>query len=312
MIQQPLRNVLGIARVNFLTLTLVCLLLAFAAAQWSFTDLNTALIPWVSVAAFLAHISVNAFNEYFDFRSGLDFKTRKTPFSGGSGTLVQHPAAARMALTLALTSLAGVIASGLYVAWQSTWGLVTLGLIGVFVIYAYTQYLNRSAWLCLLAPGLGFGLLMTIGASWALAANASQFNLWQLPSAIWLCGLMVMLLVNNLLLLNQFPDCEADATVGRRHFPIRIGRRHSAHIFTAQLVLAYGLLLVGVFTKALPIAGLLVVFSALLLPKLLTGVYQHANQPSALVPFLGLNVALIHAFIALLAIALWLAKYVSA
>ena len=30
-------------------------------------------------------MSVNGFNEYFDYRSGLDERTNKTPFSGGSG-----------------------------------------------------------------------------------------------------------------------------------------------------------------------------------------------------------------------------------
>jgi len=32
-------------------------------------------------------------------------------------------------------------------------------------------------------------------------------------------------LVNNLLLLNQFPDVDADKTVGRRHYPIAVGRK---------------------------------------------------------------------------------------
>ena len=32
-------------------------------------------------------------------------------------------------------------------------------------------------------------------------------------------------LVNNLLLLNQFPDVQADQSIGRRHFPLVAGRR---------------------------------------------------------------------------------------
>jgi 1,4-dihydroxy-2-naphthoate octaprenyltransferase len=37
------------------------------------------------------HGAVNAFNEYEDIKSGLDFKTQRTPFSGGSGTIVPVP-----------------------------------------------------------------------------------------------------------------------------------------------------------------------------------------------------------------------------
>jgi len=39
------------------------------------------------LGAFLAHVSVNTLNEYYDFKSGLDLETIRTPFSGGSGAL---------------------------------------------------------------------------------------------------------------------------------------------------------------------------------------------------------------------------------
>ena len=51
-----------------------------------------------------AHLAVNMLNEYFDFKSGLDFKTQRTPFSGGSGTLPANPHLARQALTTAIVS----------------------------------------------------------------------------------------------------------------------------------------------------------------------------------------------------------------
>lgn len=64
--------------------------------------------------ATLAHISVNTLNEYEDFKSGLDFQTFKTPFSGGSGTLPNHPNIAPQTLWLGLLSLAVTIGIGLY------------------------------------------------------------------------------------------------------------------------------------------------------------------------------------------------------
>ncbi len=45
----------------------------------------------VLLGALAAHGAVNALNEYADYRSGLDLRTARTPFSGGSGTLVDHP-----------------------------------------------------------------------------------------------------------------------------------------------------------------------------------------------------------------------------
>lgn len=35
----------------------------------------------------LTHVSVNTFNDNFDYKSGVDLKTQITPFSGGSGIL---------------------------------------------------------------------------------------------------------------------------------------------------------------------------------------------------------------------------------
>jgi 1,4-dihydroxy-2-naphthoate octaprenyltransferase len=33
------------------------------------------------------HVAVNALNEASDYKTGIDFNTERTPFSGGSGTL---------------------------------------------------------------------------------------------------------------------------------------------------------------------------------------------------------------------------------
>lgn len=289
-----LSDLLAVSRANFLTLTLACLLLALAIGYY-YSGWPPAKTLWlVSVVAIFAHVSVNALNEYMDFRSGLDFKTRKTAFSGGSGALVRNPAMANWALALAIVSLIIVIVAGLAIVQQYSVSLLWLGLPGVLLILFYTKPLNQEPVLCLIAPGVGFGLLMTLGAAWVFAR---ELNLMILVLAV-----VVMLLVNNLLLLNQFPDCEADESVGRFHFPIMIGRHRSAWLFSGQLVLAYVIVLVGVWNHILPTLSILALFSALIAPKLIKGVHQHANNIPQLIPFLGLNVALIHAFILLLAL----------
>jgi len=83
---------LGVARGRFLLLTLSCVALGVALAvrggaeAISYSD---ALL--VMLGALAAHVAVNALNEWGDYRSGLDLQTRRTAFSGGSGTLVTHP-----------------------------------------------------------------------------------------------------------------------------------------------------------------------------------------------------------------------------
>ncbi|MFW2438612.1 MAG: prenyltransferase, partial [Arenicellales bacterium] len=72
-------------RVPFLVLTPVCVFLG--ASTVVLNETNTGLLMLVLLGALLAHISVNALNEYSDFRSGLDLTTTRTQFSGGSGAL---------------------------------------------------------------------------------------------------------------------------------------------------------------------------------------------------------------------------------
>lgn len=278
----------GVARPNFLSLSLVCVLLAMAVSWYETHSWNLGLAWVVLLIALAAHISVNAFNEYFDFRSGLDYLTQRTPFSGGSGTLIEQPQRAHYALLLALAALMLVVVLGLWLTWQQGWQLLLVGIPGVAMIYAYTQYINRSPLFCLLAPGVGFGLLMTLGAIWVLSG--------QLSEAAWALAGIVGLLVSNLLLLNQFPDVEADRQVGRRHYPLVLGRQASAWIFIGLLVASYVLLLLAVWQAWLPGTALLSLVTLLPALVLIWGVWKQANQISALVPFMGLNVALCHLY----------------
>jgi 1,4-dihydroxy-2-naphthoate polyprenyltransferase len=287
---------IGVTRANFLSLTLVCVALAATASWQSGAALSPTLISLVVVMALCAHVSANVFNEYFDFHSGLDFLTRRTPFSGGSGALVARPEAHNVALAVAVGSLAVVVLIGLYLAAQLDWRLLWIGIPGVGLIYAYTRYINRWPVMCLVAPGLGFGLMMTLGAFWVFAGHISA-------GAIVLT-LMVTLLVSNLLLLNQFPDVEADRQVGRRHLPIVIGRRRSASVFTLLLGLNYALLVLAVVLRWLPPHTLVALLSLALLPRLLRGIYRYADQPEQLEPYLGMNVLLCHVLPLLLLIGL--------
>ncbi|MFZ0531721.1 MAG: prenyltransferase [Anaerolineales bacterium] len=276
------KDILGPMRVPFLILTPACVLLGIATAVRSGVHINPLHVILVLVGAICTHISVNAFNEYDDFKSGLDTRTERTPFSGGSGTLPANPEMARTALIIALVSFAIVALTGLYFTWLRGLTLLPLGLLGMFVIIAYTPWLTRLPLLCLIAPGLGFGPLMVMGTHFALTGQYS----WM----AFVASLVPFFLVSNLLLLNQFPDVEADKTVGRRHFPILIGRHLSSFIFSSFLVLTYLAIVVGVALSILPVGSLLGLATLILAIPLLKGTINHAEDIHTLIPFMGNNV----------------------
>lgn len=283
-----LKQLCGVARVNFLSLTVVCIALAAAASWQAGYSLDGSVLLLITLVGLCAHISVNAFNEYFDFKSGLDFLTERTPFSGGSGTLVRYPSASNSALALAIASLLLTVGGGLYLSYQLNWLPLVLGIPGVALIYAYTRYINRWPLLCLLAPGIGFGVFMTLGSYWVLAGSVS--------ATAWILAVIMLLLVSNLLLLNQFPDTDADRRVGRRHLPIVIGRRRSAAVYALLLLLSYLVLLAAIAADLLPLPCLLALLSLPLVLKLLPGLFRYADNPKQLTPYLGLNVLLCHLY----------------
>lgn len=277
-----LKTLLGPMRPPFLILAPACTVLGIATAYQQTGSILWLHVLLVLLGAISAHISVNAFNEYFDFKSGLDSKTQRTPFSGGSGTLQAHPEAAPSALLVAWVTFGITAAIGIYFLVVRGWALLPLGLLGLLLLVTYTIWWAYHPILCLLAPGIGFGLLMVNGTHFALTGTYS------LTAA--LVSLVPTALVSNLLLLNQFPDVEADQSIGRRHFPITIGRRASAKIYAALLVFAYAVILLALALKVIPIWGGLALLTAILALQAGQSAIKQAENIPALLPAMGQNV----------------------
>ena len=277
-------RILPTARPEFLILTPCCLSLATAYAIAEKILVSYLNLLLIFIGALAAHISVNMLNEYQDFTSDLDFHTQRTPFSGGSGTLVRFPELAKSVEKAGLTGLLITVSIGFYLLWSSGPGLIPVGLIGIFLVYFYTSKITHSPVLCLIAPGLGFGPLMINGAYFVLSGHYSL--------AVFSASLIVFFLVNNLLLLNQFPDLEADKIAGRYHMPISIGRKKSAWIYAGFSAAAYAVLLLCVSVSFLPIYSLLGLLSLTLAVPAATMAVRYADDVGRLKTAMALNVAI--------------------
>ena len=155
---------------------------------------------------------------------------------------------------------------------------------------------TRRPLLCLLAPGIGFGPLMVLGTAFVLGGRYS----WMALAA----SMPPLFLVSELLLINQFPDVDADRQVGRRHLPIVMGRRRSAALFGVLIVAAFSAVAIGAAAAVLPaltLIGLVPLPVGLFLAR---KAYIHADDVPRLVPYMGINVAMIHVTLLLVAIGL--------
>lgn len=281
--QSTIATIVQASRPKFVILAPVCVLVGVAAAVYAQAHINVALVMCCFGIATLGHISVNLLNEYHDATSGLDERTEKTPFSGGSGALQDNPSAAKAVKGFGLLSLFALTLLGLYVISQVHVVMSAIGLIGIMVVLTYTPWLNRNPWLCLFAPGLGFGLLMVIGTYAALTGTVDPL--------IVCISLPVFCLVNNLLLLNQFPDAVVDKSVGRDHFVIRYGYQSAALSYFVLAMLAYISVIISVVASLLPDWSLLSLIGLpiSILIAIKAGQFE-ANNVQAILPFLGLNV----------------------
>lgn len=292
--------IFGPMRLPFLVLPPACVALGAGTAVWTGSDLNFFYLWMAFLGAVCAHISVNALNEYDDFKSGLDFNTRRTPFSGGSGTLPKSPDKAHVALITGLVSMGITAVVGVYFVCVRGVLLLPLGLLGLATIAVYTRWLTRNPFLCLIAPGLGFGPLMVMGTHYVLAGSYS----W----TAFVASLVPFFLVSDLLLLNQFPDIQADRGIGRNHFPIAVGLKSSVRIYAIFLAGAYLSIVFGCLAGVLPLGSLAALASVVLAVTTVRGAARYAGDIPKLVPYLGRNVVINIITPVLLAISLFVSR----
>ena len=271
-------------RPPFLLLTPIVVFVSLSVSLWLGYEPKLLVIVYALIGAMAAHVSVNTFNEYYDHQSGLDANTKRTPFSGGSGALQQSPHHALAVRDLAVASFVICVFIGAFFVWLRGPLLIPLGGLGLLLVVFYTNWVTRHPLLCLLAPGLAFGPIVVIGSYIAITGQ----YVW--PPV--LASLMVFFQVNNLLLLNQYPDMVADKIAGRRHWLIVYGARSGLYVYALFAALAYAPILAAVALNFLPVPALLVLLTAPLAAFCIYRLARHINNTASLQPALAVNVVM--------------------
>jgi 1,4-dihydroxy-2-naphthoate octaprenyltransferase len=270
-------------RVPFLVLTPVCVFLGASTVVMNHGNINLHLLFLALLGALLAHISVNTLNEYFDFKSGLDFITTKTQFSGGSGALPQNPEMVSSVFSVGAASIIGTLMIGIFFVWKYGSGIVPIGVVGLILVITYTEWINRYPLLCLVAPGIGFGFLMVAGTQFVLQGEYALLS--------WLVAVIPFFLVNNLLLLNQYPDIKADSSVGRNHFPIAYGIKLSNIIYGFFSLATAAAIIIYIALGYLPALSSIALLPMPLALFSLSGAIKYGENIGNHPQYLGANVA---------------------
>ena len=277
-----LKRWLLVIRAPFLPLSVVLAFLGTCIAWYDGAfHLGYALLAFFGLL--LAHISVDVLNEYFDYKSGIDLETVRTPFSGGSGALPAGLISPKQALWLGLGSFVAIIPVGIYFTIVSGWLLLPLLLVAAVCIIIYTPFILKLRW-PEWAPGLGMGALPVLGAYFV------QTGAYTFPAVV--ACIPSGILVHNLLLLNEFPDVEADSKAGRRTLPITMGRAKAGILYSVLTVVVYLWIIGGVVAGMMPPFSLIALLTLPFAIKAIQGALKH-QEMSQLVPAMANNVMVV-------------------
>ena len=288
-------------RPSFLLLVPVCVFSGVAVSLFDKHAFRPLYFALAFIGALFAHIAVNVLNEYSDYKTGVDFNTQRTPFSGGSGILPSGKLNPKKVFIFGLTCLAITSAIGIYFITVYKWTIVPVGVIGVLIVFLYTPYLTRLPGITeIIGPGLGFGLMV-------LGTYVTQTGGYSAGAAA--VTVVAGLLIADLLLINEFPDVEADRVVGRKHLPIILGKTKAGIIYSVLLIGAYVTIIAGAAADVLPWLALLGLLTLPLGFKAMLGAVKYNNDMSKLVPALGMDVITVLVTPLLMSIGIVIAHY---
>lgn len=224
-------------------------------------------------AAMLIQAATNMFNEYFDYRRGLDTHE----MVGIAGAIVRDGVSPRTVLALGWGFAGAAIALGLYISASSSWWVFATGLACIGVAYLYSAGPVPLAY----TP---FGELVAGVMMGPVIVLLSYFVMTGELSAVALAvSAPIGLLIGSILMANNLRDLDQDIKGGRRTLAIRLGRRGAsrvlAGVFVAAYVIVFGLAGLG----SVSMWALLVVVAAPLGVKAARGFFQFA-KPGELVP----------------------------
>lgn len=236
---------------------------------------------WGAIGLVTVAVSVHVVNEYADAET--DQRTRRTPFSGGSGALNDLALPRRLARdTAVLTAVIALVLAvvGLLTATitGAAAGFLLAGLVGGWWYSVGPYPLSRHGYGEVANAALG-GLLLPL---YGVAIVAGQVGADDL--VVW--GPFALVAFVNLL-ETQWPDRDADRATGKRTLTSRLSARGVRVLASLSVACAYGLI---VLLTPDPLPAHVAVASLASLPLSLWGLHRLTRTSSPLPSVLAMVV----------------------
>lgn len=233
------------------------------------------------IACLLIQAATNLFNEYFDYKHGLD----KIDSEGISGSIVKGKLSAKEVMNGAILLYMVSLILGIILTLMTSYYIFLVGIICMLTGYFYTggKYPIAYSPFGEVVSGLFMG---TIIISLAFYFQTGYINI-----DIILVSLPIFLMIAAILLANNIRDLENDKESGRRTYAILVGRDNAIKTLAASFVLVYLLNIIFSITKYGSISYLLVLVTIPLAIKIIKG-FKANNNNKTMAPYMLLTAKL--------------------
>ena len=230
-------------RIRFLLASVIAVSLGLAVTWWhsGIIDIFQAALTMAGVIAL--HASVDLLNDYWDFKRGIDTRTKRTGMSGGTGVLPEGLLKPKSVYNAGILFLiAGGLIGGYFVVLHG----VVIGVILAFAIMSIYFYSTKIVnW------GLAEVFVAVKGTLIVMGTYYIQNS--ELIDVVVLSGIVVGVLSSLVLFVTSFPDHDADKKKGRRTLVILLGRQKAVSIFYIFPIISYGIIIGCVAISIIPV-----------------------------------------------------------
>jgi 1,4-dihydroxy-2-naphthoate polyprenyltransferase len=238
-------------RIKFLLASVIAVSLGLSLAWYagSSIDIFHALLTFAGVISL--HASVDLLNDYWDFKRGIDTKTKRTKMSGGTGVL---PEGLLKPKSVYLAGIGFIILGSIFgIYFVIIFGIIIGVILGFAILSVYFYSTKIVNWGLAEVFVTIKGTLIVIGTFFIQSQGIDDFTIF--------AGIVVGLLSSLVLFVTSIPDHDIDKEKGRRTLIIIFGKSNTVKTFLIFPILTYGVIIFGVITGLFPVYSLIVLLA---------------------------------------------------
>ena len=239
-----------------------------------FADIRWGMFFLMLIATILIQSATNMFNEYYDFKRGLDSHESV----GIAGAIVRNGMSPRLVLTIALIFYGIAAVIGIIITINSSWWILIIGAVSMAVGYLYTGGPFPISWTPFgeIFAGFFMGTVIIMITFYIHTGTLHVFPLLMSISPAITIGLLNM--------ANNIRDRRKDKESGRKTFVILVGKPFAVMTSAALLLFSYIFLIyIAFFT---PMGSVFLLIPLLSIPLAIKTIMlmRKGNTPIELIP----------------------------